>query len=557
MAYIAPNSTVWLYQGVPLDSNYDNVYWAANKTVQKQSFDAYLAYTFTAQSYCRATGSAIKVQRNPDDLINCNYMAFRNTSFGDKIFYAFIDEVAYINNSTAEIRFTIDDMQSYCRDVTILPSLVEREHSATDEIGDSITPEPVVCSGEEIANYTSVFTQNFPNAHLYTVLVTAFDFLNPEAGKYIFQATDADSPVGIKGASLPGQYNVLNVTSDYFQDFYSAMTNYISKVGESGILGMYTIPSYAFKWNADPAKPWLTYNVGLNEGKTYVQTLQFPSINDTLDGYKPVNNKLYTYPYNYLEVRSGTGETKDFRYEFFSRTNTDGTPTDLITFTIRTSGVTPDQTVYCFPVFYRGSDLANDWSYALEYSTFPASSFTSSQYTEYIGTNSNKLLASQIARVVSAVTTAAQAKADPVSAMGSLLGNAMSGANEFASLQDLKRQTNTYGGTAKGFYGAFNHVDYFQYMRMSVNKTVAKMYDDYFTRYGYNVGKIKIPNFVSFGGRERFNYIKTNSVGVVGKNAPSDAVAHIKQILNSGVTMWYKLAEVGHFELTNTCIQKG
>ena len=155
MAYIAPNSTVWLYKGVRLDPNYENTYWFASKAAQKTAFDAYLAYTFTAQSYCRATGNAIRVQRNPDDLINCNYMAFRNTSFGDKIFYAFIDEVAYINNSTAEIRFTIDVMQTYLRDITFLPSYIEREHSATDDIGDNIVPEPSIGSPKLVINRKS------------------------------------------------------------------------------------------------------------------------------------------------------------------------------------------------------------------------------------------------------------------------------------------------------------------------------------------------------------------------------------------------------------------
>ena len=51
MAYIAPNSTVWLYKGVPLDPNYENTYWFASKAAQKAALDtSYLAYTFSEQS---------------------------------------------------------------------------------------------------------------------------------------------------------------------------------------------------------------------------------------------------------------------------------------------------------------------------------------------------------------------------------------------------------------------------------------------------------------------------------------------------------------------------
>lgn len=554
MAYIAPNSTVWLYKGVPLDPNYENTYWFPDKATQKAQFDnSYLAYTFTAQSYCRATGNSIRIQRNPDDLINCNYMAFRNTSFGNKIFYAFIDEVAYINNSTAEVRFTIDVLQTYFRDVIFMPSYIEREHSATDGIGDNIVPEPAICSGEEVVNYEGLFSQGLEDTHLYTVIVTAHDLIDPKAEKFMFQVTDPGTNSGIKGATLAGQYNVAYVTSATLDNFYQTMTNYISKVGQNSILAMYTIPSYAYDWNTSTATSlWLQKNVSIDPtNKYYVQLVDFPTISDTLDGYRPVNKKLYTYPYNYLRVRSGSGDTKDFRYEFFAHRLSDGTPTTQAQFRVQTTGITPDQAVYCFPVHYRGSELANDWAYALEYNTFPATSFVSSQYSDYLAANSNKLLASQVSRIASAVTIAAQSKASPVGAMNSLLGTAMGGMTEYAALQDLKAQTNIYGGTSSGFFGALNRIDLFQYMKMSVNRVVAKRYDDYFTRYGYATNQIKFPNFILGKGRQTFNYIKTNGASIVSKDAPADAIQKMKQIFDSGTTVWLQLGNVGNFGLSN------
>ncbi|MBD8921869.1 hypothetical protein EGR52_00275, partial [bacterium] len=41
------------------------------------------------------------------------------------------------------------------------------------------------------------------------------------------------------------------------------------------------------------------------------------STNDTLNGYKPKNNKLYTYPYNFYHVDNGGSASLSLRYEFF------------------------------------------------------------------------------------------------------------------------------------------------------------------------------------------------------------------------------------------------
>lgn len=538
MAYIAPNSTVWLYKGVPLDPNYENTYWFANKAAQKSAFDtSYLAYTFTAQSYCRATGNAIRVQRNPDDLINCNYMAFRNTSFGDKIFYAFIDEVAYINNSTAEVRFTIDVLQTYFRDVTFMPSFIEREHSATDNIGDSVTPEPSITSGQEVISNYKLLDDGITSG-LYSVIVTSHDLLNPNTSDFIFTTSSAGN---LSGASLAGEYNVCNIVPDTLQDFFNVMDNYIKVAGENGILAMYCIPRMAYTGGWDSSHPWLAKNVGVNLSGIYAQSLPKPSVGDTINGYTPKNNKLYTYPYCYLKVHNCSGSDNEYRYEYFT--------SDNAVFRLSTSSTTPDQSVYCTPQNYRGFNL--DWESSLIYDTYPASSFITSQYSNYIGNNSNRLLAGQISRVVSAVTTAASAIENPVGAIAGLANNAMAGANEYAMLQDLRSQTATLGGMASGYFNLLYDQNFFVAYRVTVNSTVARQYDDYFTRFGYSVNQIKFPNFILGKGRKIFNYVKTKGASITSKDAPADAIKKMKEIFNSGTTVWLQLGNVGNFGLSN------
>ena len=73
----------------------------------------------------------------------CNYMAFENTAFAGHMFYAFITDVAYVNNKTCEIFYELDVMQTFLFDAHLEECWVVREHSASDSLGEHILSEPV------------------------------------------------------------------------------------------------------------------------------------------------------------------------------------------------------------------------------------------------------------------------------------------------------------------------------------------------------------------------------------------------------------------------------
>ena len=75
-----------------------------------------------------------------DDIISCNYCMFTN---GERWWYAFIDRIVYVNEQVCEFEFTIDDLQTWYFDYSLTPVFVEREHAATDVIGDNLLDEPV------------------------------------------------------------------------------------------------------------------------------------------------------------------------------------------------------------------------------------------------------------------------------------------------------------------------------------------------------------------------------------------------------------------------------
>ena len=543
MAYVAPNSDLWLCRGVPLDSDYHYSYRPASASAQRTAILAYTAYTLTNQSYIRHTNNTIRVAIAPDDALGCNYMAFRNTSFGNKMFYAFITDVEYVNNETSLITYSIDVLQTYFFDVNILPSYIEREHSITDGIGDSVTPEPTISSGQEIISKYQSLAEGL-TAGVYTVIVTSHDLLNPVKNDYIFTTAEVGN---LSGASLAGEYNVCNVVPSTLQDFFNVVNNYIRVAGENGILAMYCIPRLAYTdGNWDTAHPWLAKNVAINIPAVYAQTLPKPKVIDTLNGYLPKNNKLYTYPFCYLKVHNGCGSDNEYRYEYFTGDNA--------TFRLSSSGASPDQCVYCTPQNYRG--FALDWESSLIYDTYPATSFITSEYNNYIGNNSNRLLAGQMSRIVSSIASVAGGLEKPSSAITSLSNNVMGGVSEYAMLQDLRSQTSTLGGMASGYFNLLYAQNFFISYRVTVNATVAKQYDDYFTMFGYAVDALKTPNFIGSKRRSAYNFCKTRNASITSKTSasnsvPTQALTDFKTALNNGVCWWEVLSNTGNYNIPN------
>ena len=338
-----------------------------------------------------------------------------------------------------------------------------------------------------------------------------------------------------------------NVVPSTLSDFFNVVNNYIRVAGENGILAMYCIPRLAYTGgNWDTEHPWLAKNVAINIPAVYAQTLPKPTVTDTLNGYLPKNNKLYTYPFCYLKVHNGCGSDNEYRYEYFTGNNA--------SFRLSSSGASPDQCVYCTPQNYRGFLL--DWESSLIYDTYPATSFITSEYNNYIGNNSNRLLAGQMSRIVSSIASVAGGLEKPSGAITGLANNVMGGVSEYAMLQDLRSQTSTLGGMASGYFNLLYAQNFFIAYRVTVNATVAKQYDDYFTMFGYAVDALKTPNFIGSKRRSAYNFCKTHNASITSKTSesnsvPTQALTDFKTALNNGVCWWEVLSNTGNYNIPN------
>lgn len=174
MAYVIPDSDIKLLRGVHLDPSYSDTIYFANATEQYNYFNGLTGVTLTDYSYIRVNNNTIKVQGNAEQLYNCNYMMFRNTAYGNKWFYAFVLKAEYINDNTVLITFEIDVIQTWLFEAVLEPCFVEREHQATDVIGDNLLPEPIDI-GEPICQ-EMIKTPYFDNYSIIVCYTTSSNY---------------------------------------------------------------------------------------------------------------------------------------------------------------------------------------------------------------------------------------------------------------------------------------------------------------------------------------------------------------------------------------------
>ena len=529
MAYVAPNSDLWLCRGVPLDSDYHYSYRPASASAQQTAILAYTAYTLTNQSYIRHTNNTIRVAIAPDDALGCNYMAFRNTSFGNKMFYAFITDVEYVNNETSLITYSIDVLQTYFFDVNILPSYIEREHSASDAIGDSITPESATVN-RYVTNYETPLNpdgQSLTNMAL--VLMTTKSFKNPsQPATRVFYRGIA-RPYGYVSDAEYTVFNTISASADINQ-ISQQIDNYVNGngSGSGGIAAAYLAPLWLFSgWDA--TYPYIAYNAYLSTKKSLINVPRvLPS--DTLDGYKPLNNKLYTYPYNYFEIQSPEGQSQSIQYECWS--SSDGVRNQLV---CEGTALAGNGAVRIYPKDYNGTTDPNVCSVNLTVDVNPA--FSTSALQEWQSAQNLTASANCLVSLINLVKKF------------NVLGSVSTASDLIQKSQDVSFASSPVQNVLTSASEDYDFVG----RRKSVDASTAKQIDDYFTMYGYAVNRCKVPNFTQSTRRPSYNFCKTRYANITPKSdgVPADAVSNIVKIFDNGVCLWETLANTGKYILSN------
>ena len=197
--YIEPNTTIKLLHNVPLDNTYEHTILFSSADEQANYFASLTKHNLSNNTYQRVQRGVAKIGLSADSCYDCNYLMFQNTNYGNKWFYAFIQKIEYINNAVCEVTFELDVMQTWLFDFTLKQCFVEREHTATDVIGEHIEPEPLE-TGEYVFNNYAPITQMSDMCICIAIVDvenatdgTVYDGIYGSAKLWVYDSTDVTS----------------------------------------------------------------------------------------------------------------------------------------------------------------------------------------------------------------------------------------------------------------------------------------------------------------------------------------------------------------------------
>lgn len=518
--YIQPTTNIKLYNNVPIDNTYDHTLYFQNIQAQTNYFETRVAYSWDDYTYQRARRGVLRVGASIGGLYACNYMSFRNASFGNKTFYAFITDVEYVNNDCSDVFFEIDVMQTWFFDYTLEQSYVEREHSATDKFGEHIEPEPVELGEYKFTSYHSIMGND-------QVVIIAIVDLSNESG------SSGNKYDGIYGGAQLFAY-LCNTSSD-IQAINAKINEYNKK--PDAIINMYMCPKFLI--GTIPDSHLLPYGAsGVNKNEGFVK----PKKTTPIDGYTPKNNKLHTYPYYFLHLDNSSGQELNLRYEYFN-----GDP--IIAYR---GNISSPVSIIARPLNYKGTD--NDdplCTETLQLNGFPMCSWNVDTYKAWLAQNSVPIAISLINPKSLGVNAVRWQSSDAGVDIGSnILTSTVSKITDVAmasynaSIQadvckgDFNNGNANYASHTQKIYSGVCHI----------TSQYAKIIDDFFTVYGYTCKRVKVPNR---DVRPHWCYTKTIGCNLNG-NLPSSDQAKIMAIYDKGITFWKNASEVGNYSLDNS-----
>lgn len=540
---VTPNTDLYLLK-CPLELDDTNQVNFASATAQYNYFSSLTRIEAEGFTYQRKD-SVIRFPAHIDTLLDYTYVMYRNTNYGSKWFYAFITDMQYINDNMTAITIKTDSWQTWCFDITLKKSFVEREHVADDTFGKHTVPENIDV-GEYVCNGTPTkITFAKPNdADLAPVVlfqVTKTTLKATGLSDYTFPSASLGVHNGIpQGCACFG----LRLKSTTVGTIHSVCGIYDTYGAGDAIVSISLVPYYkASAWNTGTDSAGNSYLVPDDTWASGVLSYDTIARNTTIDSYTPKNKKLFTGEFNYLYVTNNAGADITYHWENFD----DGDMDYQIVYAIDQGG-----SVKLYPTNSMKSSRSisggDGWNEGIMGAKLPNISWLSDYYLNWKAINGKNI---EVQTAISAVTFGARA----LSGNSDFYGT-MSFASDIADTMQAVRQAEmtppqAKGNVSAGDIGFSNYESAFTFRKMSVRAEYAQRIDDYLSAYGYRVNTFKIPQFTS---RTSWNYIKTKGINIEAKIPQAD-LQNIKSIFNTGVTMWHNPSYFLDYSQSNNIVQ--
>ena len=534
---MARTSKIYLCKDINVDNEYTNV---LNYTVQQMldlcTDNTHLVASASNYSFIRETENTISVGFTYGQCLQSNYIAFQNSDYSNKWFFAWIRDVKYVSDATTQITFEVDAWSTWFNDLTITNSFVIREHVNSDGYGEHTIPE-----GLETGEYVNMISTNWgTNLSSHIVMGTLVD------------PNDGESSVGsgnYGGITSGVKYYIFH----YDNDLSNALTRIANKGNSDSIVSLFYCPDWITGYaNADWNSNGID-EVPNTSSATQGNAIGIPLRLTQIGNYTPKNKKLFTYPYVAYVISNNSGSSVEYHLEDFHDDGTHMAKCNVY------GTCCPGASIRLIPENYKkATNLAdiNNNEYGLTAGKFPIASYQNDAYTNWLTQNSVNIGIGTVGSIVAIGGTAMAMATGGLSlipgavaiASGSLgIANQMSSIYQH-SFNPVHAEGNTNSGDvtySAGFLG-------FSSYTMTIKEEYAKSIDEYFTRFGYKVNRLKTPNIT---GRQYWNFIQIGDGEELGKGAvPTKYIDIINQVSRKGVTIWHNHANIGNYNLNNSIV---
>lgn len=475
-----------------------------------------------------------------EDLLHYNYVMYKNDSYKDKWFYAYITDINYVNDGMTTLKIETDVFQTWQFDIVYKQSFVEREHVSDDTIGAHTLPENIE-TGEYVINVCG---------DVETDLNTCYDCIGVT---WLPDNTPFYTQNRFYGGVFSGVSYLLFKDGTSPGKFVRAIDE-IGKDSSASIVNIFPIPQ-SLTGVSGSDSGWFTANLGNQTGITahvlpnmITRTLRNDitlGIQSTINGYTPRNNKLFTFPYNYLSITNNAGVEVPYHYEDFIN----NTPIFNLVGT-----VTPSCSLMLYPSNYKKSSVSKSgYNWGIPVGKYPMGSWNSDQYTNWLTSNGINIMGMKIDAPTSQALMGtfgalSSAAASDYEGIGSGLGTM------FNAIQEQYRhslQSPTIGGQVNSGDITYAYEKMSPtYYKMSIKQEYAKIIDDYFTLYGYKVNDVRTPNIHK---RSNWDYIKTIKVNLEG-DIPENDMEKLRGMFDNGCTFWHTTSYFLDYTRTNSIL---
>ena len=539
-----PNTT--LYVGVvPWNSDLKNVQSYGSRAEQISAIQGLLIHKYEHINIIRRDSDLILKGVN-EDLTQCNYLMYQNADISNKWYFAFIDNVQYNSLNSVIISHTIDVWQTYQFDITYYKNLILRSHIAksTDTVGRWLAPEPISVAPEferkhnvfndiswtpqYVLHSTSVYN---PNTKKYEYKGSGTGAsLSAEYGIFVDSDTDVQEVVKKYGKLSPAEalksdnddeYSnwIADLLTGQIESFEKSLNNAVKLISTTSIsqlqdhrnelIGLYAIPA----WVHSGTNKYATNNIKKKDVTTTLPTTTLAC------GYTPRNKKMLSSLCKAYLFYNENGFKLPLKPELFT--------SDTPVFTVKATELSTNGFLLQIDSYADYTAKTNKISYNCE---------------NRLGYDANTGLDKVLNTLTSAVGVVNAVGSVASQAFAGNVGGAVQGA--VGAVQQSINMIDALGqrGVNTGASGDIMSITEKRAMPVfaDVSPTVAqcRYIDDYLDVYGYAINEIgKISTYMK--NRSNWNYIQVANCNIK-VSAPNDDVNKLKQMFESGVTIWHK-----------------